>query len=86
MAVIKLADGSEPPFGASVMNARQQETGIVNEGGSVYLSGIKAGDVMTVHWNGGAQCAVSMPESLPENMMIDSLLLPCQRVDAQPVS
>ncbi|MGL5388513.1 MAG: outer membrane usher protein [Enterobacterales bacterium] len=86
MAVIKLADGSEPPFGASVMNARQQETGIVNEGGSVYLSGIKAGDVMTVHWNGGAQCAVTMPESLPENMMIDSLLLPCQRVDAQPVS
>lgn len=58
MAVIKLADGSEPPFGATVRNARQQETGIVNDGGSIYLSGIKAGESMTVHWEGphGAQC------------------------------
>ncbi len=53
MAVIKLADGSEPPFGATVRNARKQETGIVNDGGSVYLSGIKAGENMTVHWGGG---------------------------------
>lgn len=58
MAVIKLADGSEPPFGATVRNARQQETGIVNDGGSIYLSGIKAGESMTVHWEGphSAQC------------------------------
>lgn len=86
MAVIKLADGSEPPFGASVMNARRQETGIVNEGGSVYLSGIKASDVMTVHWNGAAQCAVTMPEQLPEEMMMNNLLLPCQPVGVQPAS
>ncbi len=26
MAVIRLADGSEPPFGATVLNARKQET------------------------------------------------------------
>ncbi|WP_323098214.1 fimbria/pilus outer membrane usher protein, partial [Serratia marcescens] len=52
MAVIKLADGSEPPFGATVLNARKQETGIVNDGGSVYLSGINAGESMTVQWNG----------------------------------
>ena len=58
MAVIKLVDGSEPPFGATVRNARQQETGIVNDGGSVYLSGIKAGENMTVHWVGlrSAKC------------------------------
>jgi outer membrane usher protein PapC len=41
MAIVKLADGSTPPFGATVLNARKQETGIVNDGGSVYLSGIK---------------------------------------------
>ncbi|CAI1935887.1 outer membrane usher protein [Serratia entomophila] len=76
MAIVKLTDGSTPPFGASVMNGRQQETGIVNDGGSVYLSGINAGDRMTVHWNGAAQCEVRLPTPLPADMM-SSLLLPC---------
>ncbi|MBH3259860.1 outer membrane usher protein [Serratia marcescens] len=77
MAVIKLADGSEPPFGATVMNARKQETGLVNDGGSVYLSGINAGDTMTVHWGGAAQCEVRMPTPLPADMLTNTLLLPC---------
>lgn len=77
MAVIKLADGSEPPFGATVMNARKQETGLVNDGGSTYLSGIKAGETMTVHWNGAAQCEVRMPTPLPADMLMNTLLLPC---------
>jgi outer membrane usher protein FimD/PapC len=77
MAVIKLADGSQPPFGATVINTRKQETGIVNDGGSVYLSGINAGDAMTVHWNGGAQCEVRMPTPLPADMLMNTLLLPC---------
>lgn len=77
MAVIKLADGREPPFGASVRNARQQETGLVNDGGSVYLSGINAGEIMTVHWNGGAQCEIRMPTPLPPDMLMNTLLLPC---------
>ncbi|WP_420284035.1 outer membrane usher protein [Serratia liquefaciens] len=83
MAVIKLADGSEPPFGATVMNARKQETGIVNDGGSVYLSGINAGDAMTVHWNGGAQCEVRMPTPLPADMLMNTLLLPCHPLGAR---
>ncbi|HFF8948029.1 outer membrane usher protein [Serratia marcescens] len=78
MAVIKLADGSEPPFGATVLNARQQETGIVNDGGNVYLSGIKAGESMTVRWNGAAQCEVQMPTPLPAEMLATNLLLPCR--------
>ncbi|MFT2793894.1 outer membrane usher protein [Serratia sp. T13T92] len=77
MAVIKLADGREPPFGASVRNARQQETGLVNDGGSVYLSGINAGEIMAVHWNGGAQCEIRMPTPLPPDMLMNTLLLPC---------
>ncbi|ENE2355447.1 outer membrane usher protein [Serratia marcescens] len=80
MAVIKLADGSEPPFGATVRNARKQETGIVNDGGSVYLSGVRAGESMTVHWGGTAQCAVQMPMSLPPEMLTNNLLLPCQEL------
>jgi len=83
MAVIKLADGSEPPFGATVLNARKQETGIVNDGGSVYLSGINAGDTMTVHWSGSAQCEVRMPTPLPAEMLMNSLLLPCHPLSAQ---
>ncbi|AKG68219.1 Outer membrane usher protein papC precursor [Serratia fonticola] len=77
MAVIKLADGSEPPFGATVLNARKQETGLVNDGGSVYLSGINAGEQMTVHWGGAAQCDVQMPTPLPADMLMNTLLLPC---------
>ena len=82
MAVIKLADGGEPPFGATVLNARKQETGIVNDGGSVYLSGINAGDRMTVRWNGAEQCEVQMPTPLPAEMLTANLLLPCRALSA----
>ena len=82
MAVIKLADGSEPPFGATVLNARKQETGIVNDGGSVYLSGINAGERMTVRWNGAVQCEVKMPTLLPPEMLMNTLLLPCRAPSA----
>ncbi|MEN5283225.1 outer membrane usher protein [Serratia marcescens] len=78
MAIIKLADGSQPPFGATVLNHRKQETGIVNDGGSVYLSGINAGERMQVHWSGKAQCEVQMPSPLPAEMLMNSLLLPCR--------
>ncbi|CAM3997465.1 outer membrane usher protein [Serratia silvae] len=78
MAVITLADGSVPPFGATVMNTRSQETGIVNDGGSIYLSGIKAGESMAVYWDGGAQCEIRMPTPLPAEMLMNTLLLPCQ--------
>ncbi|CAI1108916.1 Outer membrane usher protein papC precursor [Serratia quinivorans] len=81
MAVITLADGSTPPFGATVLNASKQETGIVNDGGSVYLSGIRAGDRMTVHWSGAAQCAINLPKVLPESTL-SNLLLPCQTLPA----
>jgi outer membrane usher protein FimD/PapC len=82
MAILKLADGSEPPFGATVMNARRQETGIVNDGGSVYLSGINAGESMTVHWGGELQCEVQMPALLPSDMLMNTLLLPCRSVSS----
>ncbi|WP_406902934.1 outer membrane usher protein [Serratia marcescens] len=83
MAVIKLADGSEPPFGATVLNDRQQEAGIVNDGGSVYLSGLNAGEVMQVRWNGEVQCEVHLPQPLPAEMLMNTLLLPCSLLNAQ---
>lgn len=77
MAFIKLSDGSEPPFGATVHNIHGQETGIVNDGGSAYLSGINQGETMSVHWSGNPQCEVTMPTPLPKDMLMNTLLLPC---------
>lgn len=77
MVIIKLPDGSAPPFAATVLNVRQQETGIVNDGGSVYLSGINPREKMTVHWSGAAQCQIQMPDPLPPQTFTANLLLPC---------
>jgi outer membrane usher protein FimD/PapC len=79
MAVIRLADGTTPPFGATVRNSKDQDTGIVNEDGSVYLSGIKAGQMMSVNWDGRRQCEITLPETLPQGDQTN-LLLPCHAV------
>ncbi|WP_258090253.1 outer membrane usher protein [Serratia liquefaciens] len=81
MAVIRLADGSTPPFGATVKNHKKQDVGIVNDGGSVYLSGINPKEEMTVHWSGQAQCALSLPAQIPHTGVTD-LLLPCRLLPA----
>ncbi|RDL26940.1 outer membrane usher protein [Serratia fonticola] len=77
MAVIRLNDGSIPPFGATVMNNKQQSVGIVGDNGSVYLSGINPTESMRVHWNGGAQCELALPALLSNSHQAD-LLLPCR--------
>lgn len=41
MAVIKLVNGSTPPFGATILNNNKDQTGIISEDGMVWLSGIK---------------------------------------------
>lgn len=82
MAVIRLADGSTPPFGASVMNKKMKQVGIVGDSGSVYLSGINAGDQMEVHWDGRAQCVFMLPNMLSNNSLTD-LLLPCRLVESK---
>ncbi|WP_447879502.1 outer membrane usher protein [Serratia fonticola] len=76
MGIIKLADGSVPPFGAKVVNNRKQETGIVSDDGGVYLSGIQPGETMTVQWSGAIQCAITLPKMLPEDTF-SNLFLPC---------
>ncbi|OMQ18949.1 outer membrane usher protein [Serratia oryzae] len=76
MAVLRLADGSVPPFGATVMNAKQQDVGMVNDAGNAYLSGLKGGETLTVHWNNAEQCRVTLPQTLPAGMATN-LLLPC---------
>ncbi|KFA84175.1 hypothetical protein N037_22160 [Enterobacter sp. EGD-HP1] len=84
MAILKLADGSAPPFGATVLNADNTQTGLVSDGGTVWLSGIKAGEVMKVNWEGETRCQVSMPSPLPADLETRQLLLPCTSVAGTP--
>ncbi|EFO4025624.1 PapC/FimD family outer membrane usher protein, partial [Escherichia coli] len=73
-AVIRLPDGSYPPFGATVVNKKGRELGMLSESGLVWLSGINSGETLNVIWNGKVQCDVSIPEKIkPEQQ----LLLPC---------
>ncbi|MFP1497772.1 FimD/PapC C-terminal domain-containing protein [Escherichia coli] len=44
MAVLRLQDGSYPPFGAEVKNDNAQNVGLVDDDGNVYLAGVKPGD------------------------------------------
>lgn len=76
MAILRMADGTPPPFGATLLNGSQQETGIVNDDGSAYISGIKAGESMSVNWNGRAQCRITLPKTLSAEQLA-ALLLPC---------
>lgn len=76
MAVIVMADGTVPPFGASVLNQKKQESGIVNDNGNVYLSGIRPNEKMAVSWNGRVQCHVTLPATIPTGMTTN-LMLPC---------
>lgn len=80
MAVIRMADGSTPPFGAEIFNQRKQQTGIMNENGNVYLSGIRNNEKMTVHWEGKSQCEIAFP-LVQNDTTLGDLLLPCTPVN-----
>ena len=80
MAVIALADGSRPPFGATVSNNDHVQTGITGDDGNVWLSGMKPGETMDVSWAGDVQCRIHIPESLKIDLS-HYLLLPCESVN-----
>nr|WP_244634701.1 outer membrane usher protein [Erwinia persicina] len=77
MAVVRLADGSAPPFGATVRNLKRQEVGIISDNGEVYLSGINAGEAMSLSWGGAEQCGFTLPQTLSPDQL-SNLLLPCR--------
>ncbi|WP_336219537.1 outer membrane usher protein [Citrobacter amalonaticus] len=76
MAIIKLADGSSPPFGSEVRNDDNAQTGIIGDGGSVWLAGIRPGEKMSVSWSDDQQCRIVLPSPLPA--LGKGLLLPCR--------
>ncbi len=76
MAVLRLTDGSYPPFGAMVQNEKGQNSGTVGDEGSVYLSGLQPNGRMRVKWGDDEQCLVTLPPVLPADIS-RQLLLPC---------
>lgn len=73
VSVLNMADGSHPPFGASVRNSSDREVGIVSDGGLSWLSGINPGETLTVKTSGEPFCQVT----IPNNIAVPQLLLPC---------
>lgn len=57
LATIRLADGSEPPFGAAVLSEKGREVAVVNDGGSVYLTGVQPEEKLDVAWKANAAAA-----------------------------
>ena len=80
MATVHQADGTVPPFGATVINQDKQQTGLIGEDGEVWLTGIKPGEVMGVNWEGAEQCQVTLPTPLPVDLENQKMLLPCVSV------
>lgn len=78
MTVLRLADGSYPPFGAQILNAKGQSTGLVGDAGSAYISGINANEIMTVQWGENSTCQIQLPDTL--GSLDDALLLQCTPV------
>ncbi|HAF4902340.1 TPA: fimbria/pilus outer membrane usher protein [Salmonella enterica] len=76
-AVLRLTDGTYPPFGASVRNRRGRELGIVSEDGLAWLSGVTPGETLSVAWNGRYQCRVQIPARVTDSQQV---LLPCPAV------
>lgn len=76
MAVIKFADGSSPAFGATVMR-EGHEAGVVDDGGSVWLTGITPEAQMTVVQDGETVCMLNIPGQLPADDT-QQLLLTCR--------
>lgn len=75
MTVLRLPDGSYPPFGAQVQNGKGQDTGIVGDVGSAYISGINAEETMIVTWGDDKACELRFPSAL--GSLQEALLLPC---------
>jgi outer membrane usher protein FimD/PapC len=76
LAILRLADGQYPPFGARVLNSRGRELGMVADSGAAWLAGINPGEHLNVQWSGGA-CTGDVPALISAGQQ---LLLPCTRV------
>ncbi len=76
MTVVRLKDGSYPPFASDIKNKDGKVTGIIGDQGEAYIGGIRAGETMNVSWQ-GSECVIQFPENIEEHNVYDKLLLSC---------
>lgn len=75
MALLRLANGAVPPFGAEILNSNGVNVGMVMDGGEAWLEGVKPDEQLSITWSGRAQCKVRVPGTInPQG----KTLLPCQ--------
>lgn len=80
----KLPDNSYPQIGASVFNSQGRNSGTVGMNGDLFVSGISAGETLTVKWGEGTadKCLLVIPEKLDaqtKGVGYQELTLTCQR-------
>lgn len=76
LAIIKLADGSVPPFGSEVINAKGRSVAVVNDGGQIYLTGVSPEEILDIAWDGKKQCQLAIPKTF---VPLNQILLPCEQ-------
>ena len=74
-AVLRTVEGVAPPFGAIVLNKQGRGVSVVNDDGSVYLTGVKQEETLDVAWGGSKKCQIRVPANYKS---ISQLLLPCE--------
>ncbi|WHP31889.1 fimbria/pilus outer membrane usher protein [Trabulsiella odontotermitis] len=77
MGTLRLADGSEPPFGAEVYNGDGVSVAMVMENGQAWLAGVNPDETLNVMWGGKKQCQVTIPPGITGQQA--DTLLPCRR-------
>lgn len=76
MVLLRLKDGSYPPFASDIKNNDGKVTGIVGDQGEAYIGGIRPGETMNVTWQ-GSECVITFPKDIESHDVFDKLLLPC---------
>ena len=76
MGIIRLADGTYPPFGAEVINGDGVSVSMIMEGGQGWLAGVNPHELLSVVWSGKKQCQIAIPLTIERRST--AALLPCK--------
>ena len=76
MGIIRLADGTYPPFGAEVINDDGVSVSMIMEGGQGWLAGVNPQELLSVVWGGKKQCQIAIPPTIERRAT--ATLLPCK--------
>lgn len=76
LAVIRLSDGSYPPFGAEIFNSDGVNVSMIMDNGIAYISGVKPNEKLSTVWEGITQCYIVVPQKVTRDQV--QILMPCQ--------